>query len=250
MKKTATSIAVAAATLLLAQAAQADRVKGGAKADFSNDELQVPCVQIEGYSAGADGQFFDIVLKRRGKSFNYELSFAEPEDAAVCEELANYAVFIDDDPEDDAADDSNDDADDVDDDSGDDSDDVADDDSSDDDSSSDDGEDVANLFASCEVRHVEGEQLRSKVKVKAKDLAAGDYYAVITSGENTLQSETVTINDDEVEFEFDSDADDVLEGAEAIEASFIVDKSVTAEVADAATDEVLLTETVSCLVKD
>lgn len=76
MKKLALTIAVSTVATLIFQGALADRVKGMAKADFKNDELQVPCVQIEGHSAGADGQFFDIVLKRRGKSFNYELVLA------------------------------------------------------------------------------------------------------------------------------------------------------------------------------
>jgi len=211
MKKLTLTLAVSAATVLMSQAALADRVKGMAKADFKNDELQVPCVQIEGYGAGADGQFYDIVLKRRGKSFNYELILAEPEDTAVCEELENYAIFIDEDDDDDSAsdDDSDDDS------SDDDSDDDSSDDDADDDSSSTDAAAVTNLFASCEVRHSAGEQTRSKakVKVKAKNLTAGDYYAVITSGDNSVQSETKTISGDELEIEFDSDSDDILEGA-------------------------------------
>lgn len=248
MKKTAISLTVAATAIVMSQAALADRVKGSAKADFKNDELQVPCVQIEGYSAAADGQFFDIVLKRRGQSFNYELAFAEPEDASVCEELANYAVFIDDDPVEEASGDSNDDT--ASDDNGSDDEGASDDDGDDSSGGDDDATDVANLFASCEVRHVSGEQTRSKIKVKAKDLTAGDYYAVITSGDNSLQSETRTISDDELEIEFDSDADDVLEGSEAIEAGFIVDKTVTADLVDAGTEETVLSETVSCLVRD
>jgi hypothetical protein len=233
MKKLALCTAISAAAIMMSQTALADRVKGSARADFASGELVVPCVVIDGFDDSADGQYFDIILDRRGNSFNYELSFAEPEDTAICEELANYAIFIDDDEEE-----SDDDADD------DDSDD------SDDDDSDDDSEDVANLFASCEVRHEEAELVRSKVKVKAKDLIAGDYYAIVTSGDNSIQSETRSISDDEVEFEFDSDADDVLEGAEAIEAGFIQGESVTAELVDAATDDVLLSETVSCLVKN
>ncbi len=76
MKRLALCVAVSTATMMMSQAAQADRVKGSAKADFQNDELQVPCVQIEGFSDAADGQFFDIILQRRGNSFNYELVFA------------------------------------------------------------------------------------------------------------------------------------------------------------------------------
>jgi len=221
MKTTLLSAAVTASVLMLAQGAQADDIKGGAKADFASDELIVPCVAIEGYSGAPDGTYFDLVFDRRGKSFNYELKFAEPEDASVCEAINNFALFIDEDEDDE--------------------------DDSDDDGS--DG-DATNLFASCEVRHVEGEQTRSTISVKAKDLAAGDYYAIVMSGDNTTTSETASITDDEVEFEFDSESDDVEAGAEAIEADFIVDKEVNAEFYTAAGDELLFTETVSCLVKD
>jgi len=155
------------------------------------------------------------VLERRGKSFNYEMIFAEREDGGMCAEMANYARFIDDDPEDE-----------------------------------DDSDDVANLFASCEVRDQSGDQVRSKIKVKAKDLTSGSYYAIVTSGDVSVQSEAYSTDEDELEIEFDNDADDVLEGAEAIEANFIQDGSVLAEVFAADTDELLLSETVSCRVKN
>jgi len=232
MKKLKLSCAISFAAIMLSQPALADRVKGSAKADFSNDELEVPCVLIQGTGGNGDGRFYDIVLERRGKSFNYEMIFAEREDATMCEEMANYATFIDDDPEDD---DSNDD--------------VADDDSDDDDSNDDSG-DVANLFASCEVRDQSGDQVRSKIKVKAKDLTSGSYYAIVTSGDNTVQSEAYSTDEDELEIEFDNDADDVLEGAEAIEAGFIQDGSVLAEIFAADTDELLLSETVNCRIKN
>lgn len=161
MQKLKLCAAVSMATLMLSQSALADRVKGSAKADFSNDELEVPCVLIEGTGGNGDGRFYDIVLERRGKSFNYEMIFAEREDGDMCAEMANYARFIDDDQEDE--DDS-------------------------DDESNDDSDDVANLFASCEVRDQSGEQVRSKIKVKAKDLASGSYYAIVTSGDVSVQS--------------------------------------------------------------
>jgi hypothetical protein len=223
MQKLKLCAAVSMATLMLSQSALADRVKGSAKADFSNDELEVPCVLIEGTGGNGDGRFYDIVLERRGKSFNYEMIFAEREDGDMCAEMANYARFIDDDQEDE--DDS-------------------------DDESIDDSDDVANLFASCEVRDQSGEQVRSKIKVKAKDLASGSYYAIVTSGDVSVQSEAYGTDEDELEIEFDNDADDVLEGAEAIEADFIQDGSVLAEVFAADTDELLLSETVSCRVKN
>ena len=215
MQKLKLCAAVSMATLMLSQAALADRVKGSAKANFSNDELEVPCVLIEGTDGNGDGRFYDIVLERRGKSFNYEMIFAEREDGGMCAEMANYARFIDDDPEDE-----------------------------------DDSDDVANLFASCEVRDQSGDQVRSKIKVKAKDLTSGSYYAIVTSGDVSVQSEAYSTDEDELEIEFDNDADDVLEGAEAIEANFIQDGSVLAEVFAADTDELLLSETVSCRVKN
>ena len=230
MQKLKLCAAVSMATLMLSQSALADRVKGSAKADFSNDELEVPCVLIEGTGGNGDGRFYDIVLERRGKSFNYEMIFAEREDGDMCAEMANYARFIDDDQEDE--------------------DDSDDDESNDDDESIDDSDDVANLFASCEVRDQSGEQVRSKIKVKAKDLASGSYYAIVTSGDVSVQSEAYGTDEDELEIEFDNDADDVLEGAEAIEADFIQDGSVLAEVFAADTDELLLSETVSCRVKN
>jgi len=238
MKKLSLCTAISAAAFLLSHPTYADSVKGSAKADFNNDELIVPCVQIEGYSDAADGTYFDLIFDRRGNSFNYELKFGEIEDAAVCEEIANYAVFIDDDPEDDVDEDDEDD------------DDSSDDDDSDSDDDSDDATDVANLFASCEVRHESEEQTRSRIKVKARDLVDGEYYAIVSSGDNVAQSEPVGLDDDEVEIEFDSDADDVLEGATEIDASFIVGESVTADIVDAGTDKTILTETVSCLVEN
>jgi len=215
MQKLKLCAAVSMATLMLSQSALADRVKGSAKANFSNDELEVPCVLIEGTDGNGDGRFYDIVLERRGKSFNYEMIFAEHEDGGMCAEMASYARFIDDDPEDE-----------------------------------DDSDDVANLFASCEVRDQSGDQVRSKIKVKAKDLTSGSYYAIVTSGDVSVQSEAYSTDEDELEIEFDNDADDVLEGAEAIEANFIQDGSVLAEVFAADTDELLLSETVSCRVKN
>ena len=249
MKKLTLCAVVSAATLMMSQAAMADRVKGTAKADFENGELLVPCVLIEGTGSEFDGKYFDLVMLRRGKSFNYELTIAEPEDGPTCAELDNYATFIDDDDEEEDDDDLDDDSDD---DDSDDEDSDEDDDEDSDESADDDSDDAdeVNLFASCEVRHEAGEQTRSKAKVKAKNLAAEDYYAVLTSGDNTIQSETRPISGDEIEIEFDSDADDVLEGAEAIEPGFIINGTVTGELFNADTDALVFGESVSCLVKN
>lgn len=217
MKKITFGIASAFA-IIVASTAQADRVKGSAKADFATDELFVPCVLIENYSDEFDGQYVDLVLDRRGESFNYELTFAEPEDSAMCQEMANYSVFIDDDSTDD---------------------------DSSDDSEDDDSTGASNLFVKCEVR-----TSRSKGSIEGKNLAAGEYYAVLSSGENSLTSQVKSNTGDEVEFDFDSDPDDIAEGAEAIDSTFIAGNSVIGEIFDATTDELVLSESASCRVRD
>jgi hypothetical protein len=196
-----------------AGSALADRVGGSPKANFSTNELTIPCVRIEGLSDATEGMFYDIVLVRRGSSYNYELSAAEPEDSALCQRIADFSEYEDDDY------------------SGD-----------DDDSGDDDSTDSPDILVQCEVT-----QTRSKISVKGKDLEPGDYQAVITSGSNTLQSMTRTITDDEVEFDFDSDSGDVLEGAEAIGADFIVDAEVKAEIFRDGASDALLDKTASCL---
>jgi hypothetical protein len=227
MKKIAFGI-VSACAFIAVSTAQADRVKGSARADFGSDELFVPCVLIENYSDEFDGQYVDLVLDRRGESFNYELTFAEPEDAAMCAEMANYAEFIDDDSTDDDSSD----------------DDSSDDDSSDD-SSDDDSTSASDLFVKCEVRSD-----RSKGSIEGKNLAAGEYYAVLSSGENSITSQTRSNTGDEVEFDFDSDSDDIAEGAEAIDANFIAGNSVLGEIFNATNDELVVSESASCRVKD
>jgi len=101
MKKSILFTAVSAATLLMSHSVFADNIRGTARADFNNDEIQIPCVEIEGYGNELDGQFFDIIMERRGQSFNYELVLAELEDSTVCEDIANYAIFVDHDAEND-----------------------------------------------------------------------------------------------------------------------------------------------------
>lgn len=101
MKKSILFTAVSAATLLMSHSVFADNIRGTARADFNNDEIQIPCVEIEGYGNELDGHFFDIIMERRGQSFNYELVLAELEDSTVCEDIANYAIFVDNDAEND-----------------------------------------------------------------------------------------------------------------------------------------------------
>lgn len=213
MKKTA--IAFTGVMLAVsANMALADRIGGGAKADFHTDELIIPCVKVTGLSDDTEGMFYDVVLSRRGASFNYKLSTAEHEDVSLCEAIANFAEFEDDDF-DDPGDDNN--------------------------------GDAADILVACEVRPG-----RSKISVKGKSLGAGEYYAVVTSGENSAESVPQEPVDEEVEYDFDSNEGDIAEGSVRIPASFITgdEPEVIGEIFLVGGDEPVLSETVSCTLVD
>lgn len=195
----------------------ADRIGGGPRADFHNDELVVPCVKVTGLSDNTEGMYYDIILKREEGTFSYELFTAEPEDATFCASIANIAAFEDDD------------FDDSDDDSG---------------SGSDDSFDTAGILVQCEIRPD-----RSRVSVKGDDLASGEYRAVVTSGGSSVESDSSQMPvDDEVEFDFDSDGGDIAEGATALASNFITGQppSVMGEIFLLGQAEPVLSETVNC----
>ena len=194
--------------------ALADRIGGGPRADFHTDELVIPCVKVTGLSDVTEGMFFDVVLTRRGASFNYELSTVEPEDLDLCEAIANFAEFEEDDFND---------------------------------PNNDEGADAADILVACKVRAD-----RSKISVKGKNLEAGEYYAVVTSGENSAESLPQQPFDDEVEFDFDSNQEDIAEGAVAIAADFISgdEPEVMGEIFPVGGVEPLFSETVICTLDD
>lgn len=68
----------------------------------------------------------------------------------------------------------------------------------------------------CEVR-----SNRSKISVDANNVAPGNYSAKVTSGSSEAISTQLSTIGDEVEFDFDSDGDDIAEGATPIAANFI-----------------------------
>lgn len=275
MKKLPLALAVAAACTL-SSTAMADRIKGGAKADFSTNELSIPCVLVSDLSEDTEGQYYDVVLERRGKSMNFELSFAEPEDSALCETISNFAEFHDDDDSEDEEDDedstdedssdgtdddSSDDEDSSDDDSGDgteddgsDEEDSTEDDGSDgedstgdgtEDDSSDSTDDTTaspSMFVSCEV-----DSVRSQVSIEAKDLPEGEYYPLLTSGDNQLQGQIQAVTTGDVNFDFDSDLDQVNAGAESIESDFITDNAISVEIFSVDSEEAIVSDETSCL---
>jgi hypothetical protein len=74
----------------------------------------------------------------------------------------------------------------------------------------------ATVRVRCEVRSD-----RSKISVDGNDLATGTYQARVTSGANTATAPAQQTIGDEVEFDFDSEPDDIAAGATAIAADFI-----------------------------
>ena len=67
---------------------------------------------------------------------------------------------------------------------------------------------------------------RSRASVDGKNLNRGSYRAVLKSGDRTARSPFDQTIGDEVEFDFDSNQNDIAEGATPIPASFIVDGHV------------------------
>jgi hypothetical protein len=81
----------------------------------------------------------------------------------------------------------------------------------------------------CEVRSG-----RSKISVDGNNLQAGTYAARVTSGTNHATAPAKATLSDEVEFDFDSNRNDVAEGATAISLNFIQNARVQADLLDGA----------------
>jgi len=84
---------------------------------------------------------------------------------------------------------------------------------------------VAANAADVEVR-CEKRSARSKASVDGSNLRSGQYRAVLKSGTHTARSAFDQTIGDEVEFDFDSNPNDIAEGATQIAANFIVDGRV------------------------
>ena len=70
---------------------------------------------------------------------------------------------------------------------------------------------------------------RSKISVDLNNVPSGSYTANITSAGNNVSSTLQSVGD-EVEFDFDSDPEDIADGAAAISSSFIVNKKIVVQV--------------------
>jgi len=185
----------------------ADKISGVSRADFLSNELIIPCVQVVNSNDGTiNDRFFDVILERRGNSFNYELISAESEDQAHCQRVADFAAF-------------------------------------DDDAAIEPG--AAKILVSCEKR-----TNRSRISVDGKDLVPGNYSATVTSGAGSALSLVKSTVGDEVAFDFDSSADDVVQGATEIGADFIQDGTVGARIIDDNDNTIVSVTDVLCAIRD
>lgn len=104
---------------------------------------------------------------------------------------------------------------------------------------------AADVQVSCEKR-----SNRSKISIDGSNLASGSYRAVAKSGTRTATTNFDTAVGDEVEFDFDSRAEDIAEGATAITADFIVDGRVKGYLVNSAGTRVTSVVTATCRVRN
>ena len=101
---------------------------------------------------------------------------------------------------------------------------------------------AASVRIKCETRGTS----RSKVSVDGRDVAPGVYTAQVISGGNLVNSKTALQSiGDEVEFDFDSNLNDVNQGATQISPTFIQGNMVTGQIFDA-DGFVVASATVAC----
>lgn len=106
------------------------------------------------------------------------------------------------------------------------------------------GASAADVVVSCEKR-----SNRSKASVDGSNLNNGQYRAVLKSGTNTKRSPYDQTVGDEVQFDFDSNPNDVAEGATAVSANFIVDGRVRGYLVNANNQRVTPIVTAVCRIR-
>ena len=90
---------------------------------------------------------------------------------------------------------------------------------------------------------------RSSASVDGNNLNRGSYRAVLKSGERTARSPFDQTIGDEVEFDFDSNQNDIAEGATPIPANFIVDGRVRGYLVNTSNQRVTPIVTAICRVR-
>jgi hypothetical protein len=101
----------------------------------------------------------------------------------------------------------------------------------------------ATLRVKCEVRSD-----RSTASVDGKNLASGNYYAVLTSGSHTATSTAQPTIQDEVQIDFSSRPRDINKGATALTPDFIVGGQATGALYTAG-GTLVESKTVACRVR-
>jgi hypothetical protein len=103
---------------------------------------------------------------------------------------------------------------------------------------------AADVQVTCEKR-----ANRSRASVDGNNLNRGSYRAVLKSGDRTARSPFDQTIGDEVEFDFDSNQNDIAEGATAIPANFIVDGRVRGYLVNTSNQRVTPIVTAICRVR-
>jgi hypothetical protein len=103
---------------------------------------------------------------------------------------------------------------------------------------------AADVRVTCEKR-----SNRSRISVDGSNLAPGSYKAVARSGSASAQTHFEQADGDEAEFDFDSNPNDVAQGATRIPANFIVDGRARGYIVNASGQRVTAIETAICRVR-
>jgi hypothetical protein len=104
---------------------------------------------------------------------------------------------------------------------------------------------AADVEVRCEKRSA-----RSKASVDGSNLRRGQYRAVLKSGTKTKRSPFEQTIGDEVQFDFDSNANDIAEGATAIPADFIVNGRVRGYLVNTSGERVTPVVTAICRIRN
>ena len=104
---------------------------------------------------------------------------------------------------------------------------------------------AADLQVTCEKR-----ANRSRASVDGSSLASGSYRAILKSGDKTARSPFDAAIGDEAQFDFDSNPNDIAEGATPIPASFIVNGRVRAYLVNESNQRVTPIITAICRVRN
>jgi hypothetical protein len=107
------------------------------------------------------------------------------------------------------------------------------------------GASAADVEVRCEKR-----ANRSKASVDGNNLRSGQYRAVLKSGTHTKRSPYDQTIGDEVQFDFDSNPNDVADGATAISAGFIVDGRVRGYLVNTNNERVTPIVTAVCRIRN